>query len=285
MTPLISTDERDELLKNLVIPPRPDVLDKLMGLRQDPDITLQKLDDIINEDPALCVAMLKAANTPILGRGRHITSVHQAISLLGIKNVISLVSGLVLRTRLTAETPPALEQFWDGTLQIAMISSALCDRIVHVTDDCRSFALFHNCGMAIMLMRFPSYRRTLRLVEMASDDRVGLVEQELHGTRHDVVGYLVARSWNMPENFAKAILMQNDDTVMDTSPDAPLDHDGRMMVAVTRAARHVWRTLTPGKEDAGWEARKDEVLNYLGMSDVEFEDWVDAMHQELAVTA
>jgi HD-like signal output (HDOD) protein len=131
------------------------VLDKLMGLRKDPDITLQKLDDIINEDPALCVAMLKAANTPILGRGRHITSVHQAISLLGIKNVISLVSGLVLRTRLTAETPPALEQFWDGTLQIAMISSALCDRIVHVTDDCRSFALFHNCGMAIMLMRFP----------------------------------------------------------------------------------------------------------------------------------
>jgi HD-like signal output (HDOD) protein len=72
--------------------------------------------------------MLKAANTPILGRGRHITSVHQAISLLGVKNVISLVSGLVLRTRLTAETPPALEQFWDNTLQIAMISSALCDR-------------------------------------------------------------------------------------------------------------------------------------------------------------
>jgi HD-like signal output (HDOD) protein len=76
--------------------------------------------------------MLKAANTPILGRGRHITSMHQAISLLGVKNVISLVSGLVLRTRLTAETPPALEQFWDNTLQIAMISAALCDQIVHV---------------------------------------------------------------------------------------------------------------------------------------------------------
>ena len=107
MTPLISTDERDELLKNLVIPPRPDVLDKLLGLRNDPDVTLQKLGDIISEDLALCVAMLKAANTPILGRGRHITSIHQAISLLGVKNVVSLVSGLVLRTRLTAETPPA----------------------------------------------------------------------------------------------------------------------------------------------------------------------------------
>lgn len=284
MTPLISTDERDELLKNLVIPPRPDVLDKLSRLRNDPDVTLQKLDDIINEDLALCVAMLKAANTPILGRGRHITSIHQAISLLGVKNVISLVSGLVLRTQLTAETPPALEQFWDNTLQIAAISAALCDKIVHVPDDCQSFALFHSCGMAIMLMRFPGYIRTLRLVEMASDDRIGLVEQELHGTRHDVVGYLVARSWNMPENFAKAILMQNDDMVMATGPDAPLDHDGRMMVAVTRAARYVWRTLTPGKEDAGWDARKDEVLNYLGISDVEFEDWRDAMHEQLAAT-
>ncbi|MBV8680206.1 MAG: HDOD domain-containing protein [Aquitalea sp.] len=281
MTPLISTDERDELLKNLVIPPRPDVLDKLMGLRNDPDITLQKLDEVISSDPALCVAMLKAANTPILGRGRRIVSVHQAISLLGIKNVISLVSGLVLRTRLTGANPPALEQFWDNALHIAMISAALCDKIVHVPDDCQSFALFHSCGIAIMLMRFPTFGRTLRLTEMASDERIGLIEQELHGTRHDVVGYLVARSWNMPENFARAILMQNDDDVMDTSPDAPLDHDGRMMVAVARAARHVWRTLTPGKEDAGWDMRKVEVLNYLGMSDVEFEDWVDAIHQEL----
>jgi len=285
MTPLISTDERDELLKNLVIPPRPSVLDKLIGLRNDPDVTLQKLDDIISADPALCVAMLKAANTPILGRGRSIVSVHQAISLLGIKNVISLVSGLLLRTRLSGDTPPALEQFWDNAMQIAAISSSLCDKIVHVPDDCQSFALFHSCGMAIMLLRYPSYVRTLRLIEMASDERVGLIEQELHGTRHDVVGYLVARAWNMPENFARAILMQNDDDVMDTSPNATLDHDGRMMVAVTRAARHVWQTLIPGKEDAGWSVRKDEVLNYLGMSDVEFEDCVDAIHQELAISA
>ncbi len=282
MTPLISTDERDELLKNLVIPPRPHVLDELMRLKNDPDVTLQKLSDIISEDTALSVAMLKAANTPIVGRGRHITSISQAINLLGFKNVISLVSGLVLRTRLTGETPPALEQFWDASMQIAMISSALCDRIVHVPDDCQSFALFHNCGKAVLLMRFPTYVRTMRLTEMATDDRIGLVEQELHGTRHDVVGYLVARSWNMPEPFAKAILMQNDSTVMETGLDAPLDHDGRMMVAVTRAARHVWRTLTPGREDAGWDLRKSAVLDYLGMPEIEFEDWCDAMHQQLS---
>ena len=42
MTPLISTDERDELLKNLVIPPRPDVLDKLMVILREKNIRTLK---------------------------------------------------------------------------------------------------------------------------------------------------------------------------------------------------------------------------------------------------
>ncbi|HJV06412.1 MAG TPA: HDOD domain-containing protein [Chromobacteriaceae bacterium] len=282
MTTLIHPDERDQLLKNLVIPPRPGVLDKLMALRNDPDINLHKLGEIIAEDVALSAAMLKAANTPIIGRGRKIVSVQQALSLLGIKNVISLVSGLVLRTRLSQDSPPAIERFWERAMLQAMISAALCERIRVVPEDCQSFALFHGCGIAVMLMRYPGYERTLQLIAMASDDRIGKVEQELHGTRHDVVGYLVARAWNMPETFAKAILVQHDPDVFDTSEQGPLDHDGRMMVAVARASFNVWRTMTAGREDAGWEQRKAAVLDYLGLAETEFEDWRDEMHQRLA---
>jgi HD-like signal output (HDOD) protein len=277
----ISSEERDQLLKNLIIPPRPAILGKLMALRSDPDVNLQKVGEVIGEDLALSAAVLKAGNSPAFGRGRSLTSVPQALNLLGLQNIVGLLYGLVLRTHLAQNAAPAIEQFWDRASVIGAISAALCDYIHVPVSDCQSFALFHECGKVMMLMRYPNYARTLQLIDQATDDRVGRIEQELHGTRHDVVGYLVARVWNMPEPFAKAILLQHDDEVFATGEHSELDADGRMMVAVIRAALNVWRTMADSK-DAGWDRRKAAVLDCLGLTESEYEDWRDQMHARLA---
>ncbi|KIA80517.1 HDOD domain-containing protein [Chromobacterium amazonense] len=280
----LNEEQREKLLENLVIPPRPEILDRLQALRHDSESPLQELSELVGSDPALSIAMLKAANSPALGQGRKIQSIAQAINLLGVNNVINLASGLVLRSRLTQETPQALEVFWDKAMQLATVSSLLSERLAHVPDQCQSFALFHGCGIAILLMRQAGYARTLQLMELADDERICKVQQQLHGTDHTVVGYLVAKVWHMPENFARAILLQYDPHILDTGPDALLDHDGRMMVAVTRAAQHAWRTSLPGHEDPGWPQRQAAVLAYLGLDLVEFEDWRDHLHQQMAGT-
>ncbi|GGY18254.1 HDOD domain-containing protein [Paludibacterium paludis] len=281
MASLITDENRDQLLKNLVIPPRPDVLDQLTALRNDPDINLVKVARVIGDDVALSAAMMKAANTPVFSRGRKVTSVSQAISLLGVKNVVSLIGGIVLRTRLTGDAPACLEGFWEQAMMVAMISSALCDHIAHVPEDARSFALFHNCGVALMLMRYPGYERTLAMIEHAPDERISQIEHELHETSHDVVGFLVARAWNMPEAFCQAILLQYDPKVYQPAQSLPISHEGRMMIAIVRAATHVWRTRSPDRQDPGWSHRQQAVLAYLGLDATEYEDWRDAMHQRL----
>ncbi|UTH74789.1 HDOD domain-containing protein [Chromobacterium sp. IIBBL 290-4] len=282
MSTELSEIQRDQLLQNLVIPPRPEILDRLQALRNDSESPLQELSDIVTSDPALSIAMLKAANSPALGQGRKIQSISQAINLLGVNNVIHLASGLVLRSRLTQESPAALELFWERAMQVAAITGQLSERLTQAPDECQSFALFHACGIAILLMREPNYPRTLQLMEIADDIRACKVEQQLHGTDHAIVGYLVAKVWNMPENFARAIQVQYDPDVFHSGPGAPLDHDGRMMVAITRAALHIWRTATPGREDPGWPSRSAAVLAYLGLDLVEFEDWRDHLHQQMA---
>jgi HD-like signal output (HDOD) protein len=282
MNAIINTEDRDKLLKNLVIPPRPAVLDSLMALRDGSDINLQKIGNVIATDVALSAAILKAANSPAIQSGRHITSVSQAINLLGIKNVVNLVNGLVLRSRLTGKSPASIEQFWERAMLITMISSALCDHIGHTPEESPSYALFHGCGIALMLMRYPNYERTLQLIEMGNDDRIAKVEQELHGTCHAVVGYLVGLAWNMPESFCQAILLQHDPDVFNTSVPLPISLDERVTIAITRAATNVWRTLTPGNLDAGWSARSQAVLEIIGIDAVDFEDWRESMQHRLA---
>jgi HD-like signal output (HDOD) protein len=283
MNDTISAEERDQLLKNLVIPPRPSVLDSLMALRNDPDINLQKVGKVISADIALSAAILKAANSPVVRRGKRISSVSQAMNLLGLKNVISLISGLVLRSRLTDSAPPSIEIFWERAMQIAMINNALCEHLGNTPEDSSSYALFHGCGIALMLMRFSNFERTLQLIDMATDSRIPRVEQELHGSSHDVVGYLVGRAWNMPEPFCRAILLQYDPHVFDPEIELPIGQDERMMIALTRAATNVWLTQIPGNADAGWPELGESVLKMIGIDPVDFEDWRDHMHQCLAL--
>jgi HD-like signal output (HDOD) protein len=282
MDKVISQSERDALLKNLVIPPRPAVLDSLLALRNDPDISLQKIGAVLETDMALSVAVLKAANSPLVPRTRPIGSVQQAISLLGSKNVINLISGLVVRTHLTGAAPPSIELYWERAMVIAQICKALCDHIGHTPEDCPSYALFHSCGIALMLMRYQNFERTLQLIEMAPDDRVTRIEHELHGTSHDVVGYLVGRAWNMPEHFCQSILHQFDPDAFNPDAALPIDQEARLSIALTRAATNVWRTQTPGNVDAGWAEREESALRMLGIGRDEFDDWRDGMHHRLA---
>lgn len=268
-------------MRNLVIPPRPALLDQLTALRGNPDMNLVKVADLIATDIGLSAAILKAANSPVFGSRRTITSVQQAVSLLGTRNIISLVSGLLLRLSLTAESPPVIEQFWERTMQEASIAAALCERLGSPADECQSFTLFRSCGIAVMLMRNGKYERTLRLIGQAKDRQISKIEQEFHNTSHDVVGYLVARAWNMPEDFCQAILLQHNPELFAKSSAPLLDHDHMMMVAVARAAHYVWRTSTDHNGDSAWRERADEIISYLGMNTTEFDDWVDEMHDRM----
>lgn len=280
--PQFDADTTSELVRNLVIPPRPAIMNQLMALRSNPDMSLMDIADVIATDVGLSSAVLKAANSPFFGASRSLTSIHQAVSLLGVRNLLFLVQGLLLRLTLTSQMPPSIETFWERTMHEAATAAALCHRLGRPSEECQSFALFRSCGIAVMLMRYPNYERTMRLISQAQDRQVGKIEQEIHGTSHDVVGYLVGRTWLMPEDFNQAILLQHSPELFSADSDNQLlDHEHKMMVAVARAAQHVWRTSTDSKGDPGWKERSGELIAYLGMSTEEFEDWVDEMHDQI----
>lgn len=279
--PHFDQDTTAALVRNLVIPPRPALLDQLAALRNDPEMSLLDVAGLIATDIGLSAAILKAANSPLFGSQRNITSVQQAVSLLGTRNTITLVSGLLLRLALTAESPPAIEQFWERSMQEAAIAAALCERLGRPAEECQSFALFRSCGIAVLLMRDARYERTLRLIGQARDRQISKIEQEFHNTSHDIVGYLVARTWNMPEPFCQAILLQHQPELFQVGSEPLLDHEHMMMVAVARAAQYVWRTSTDHHGDGAWRERADDIVAYLGMDKTEFEDWVDGMHHQL----
>jgi hypothetical protein len=81
-------------LKGIAIPSRPQVLVQLENelTKDDPDPRV--IARLISGDVGLSAAVLKTVNSPFFGLSRRISSVAQAVSLLGMRSATQIVTGL-----------------------------------------------------------------------------------------------------------------------------------------------------------------------------------------------
>ena len=80
----------ENYLRNL--PVVPDVAAKILSIAEDKiEISFKELENIIIVDPGLSAKILKVANSALYARQKEIKTLQMAITLLGFKNIKSLV--------------------------------------------------------------------------------------------------------------------------------------------------------------------------------------------------
>jgi len=203
-------DEAERIVRELGIPPCPTILTRLMAeMRQDePDF--RKIAALISSDVGLAAAMLKTVNSPFFGLRTKATSVQQAISLLGLKNVIQIVTGSLLRMAFP-EGGEALDAYWERSAGIAQVAARLARPLAGLDrDEVYTFALFRDCGIPLMLRKYPPYADFLVEEEVTANRPVTQVEQILFKMDHARVGSQLAATWLLPEDLSEAILYHHD---------------------------------------------------------------------------
>jgi HD-like signal output (HDOD) protein len=93
----METGDCESMLRELAIPPRPEVVMVLFEeVRTDaPD--LNRIVKAIVADPGISVGMLRSANSPFFSLSRKVLSVPQAVKVRGLKHVANIAHGLALR--------------------------------------------------------------------------------------------------------------------------------------------------------------------------------------------
>ena len=83
------------LLENInAIPPLPESVQEVERVYNNPDSTLEDMQQAIEKDPLLTASILRIVNSPMYGVSRTITNVLQAISLLGKGTVVGSTKDL-----------------------------------------------------------------------------------------------------------------------------------------------------------------------------------------------
>jgi putative nucleotidyltransferase with HDIG domain len=178
---------------------------RMEALLADPGTPAEQLLGVVEADPALAVAVIRAANAA--GGGRAVTSIPVALQALGREELAAIVE-----ERSTIDyfqyvagwrQPPEHQRLHGIATQRA---AGLIARARH-RDDADALlvgALLHDIGKLVLEQAYPSYPDGVHGEASTPDGRVRS-EQAALGLDHAVVGGVILRRWDMPEEIAAMV--------------------------------------------------------------------------------
>jgi HD-like signal output (HDOD) protein len=284
MSEELTSDQIQQALQGISVPPQPQIMVDLQMEQYMPDPDLAVIARLISQDPGLSGALLKIVNSAHYGLTNQIASIQRAVNLLGSRSIINLINAQSIKGEMSDETIVTLNRFWDTAQDVAMTSLTLAKRIGSQTaDEAYALGLFHDCGIPLMLKRFPNYMEVLEdaYAKAGPDCRVVDTENRTFQTNHSVVGYYTAKSWRLPAHVSEAIANHHNALAIfkdDSCRNATLKN----LLAPLKMAEHVcesYRVLGNQSEDHEWGLVGPLVLDYVGLSEYDFENLKESIRE------
>ena len=112
---------------SLILPTLPAIALKVRKAADDPEINLNAMADVIAQDPSLSARMIKISNSAFMGRTVKVSSVGQAVTRIGLRQIKNIATALAMeqlfvsKNELVAEY---LKREWEKTVEIVANSMA-----------------------------------------------------------------------------------------------------------------------------------------------------------------
>lgn len=163
----------------------------------------------ISDDAGLYGAVLQVVNSPYFGLKVTVTSIKQAVMLLGLSRVFSVVRSAALSSSLGEFK--GLERFWDSSVEVAKLSAFIAQDITDESPgDAYTLGMLHDVGVPLMMLAFPRYRRVLLAAIENGSPSIPNEEMISFGCHRYHVGHQLAEKWFLPNYISQAILFQFD---------------------------------------------------------------------------
>ncbi|EFM0832904.1 HDOD domain-containing protein [Campylobacter jejuni] len=206
-------DMNELLLKSVeVLPPLPDTVSKLRKYvsEANSNIETMKVAEIISSDPLMTAKLLQLANSPYYGFTREITTINQVITLLGVGNIINIVTADSIRDNFKIDVSP----YGLNTQNFLKTCNEEATFIANWLND-EDKKLSHLLVPCVMLLRLGIVIFSNFLIQNHKDkdflaflnksENLALAENEFLGVDHiSFLGFLLHR-WNFDDVLIESI--------------------------------------------------------------------------------
>lgn len=196
-------DKYESYLKNL--PVIPEVATRIMRIAEDKlDISFKELEEIIKVDPGLTIKILRIANSALYARQREIKSLQMAITLLGFKNIKSLVLLVTASNTFARYKKTAFYQsFWKHSILSAFLAKHIALRCNKKEQSEEVFlcALLHSIGRVAFFNSDQEKYQSIIVEAESSGLDLEKLEKEAYGVDHKELGASILEGWNFPDLY------------------------------------------------------------------------------------
>ena len=190
------------------LPSLPHILLKLIEVCNQKEAGIKDLAQVINMDPSISERVLRLVNSASYSLKHNVTSVDQALLLLGmdaVKNIALSASIYQVFNKTKGSLAFNVKLFWWHSLNCGVVARIMAQKLKYPSPDEAFLAgLLHDIGKLVLLVNFRE--EYTKILESANRQTSLLLKGELKlGDTHSAIGAWLIGRWNMRSFIPDAI--------------------------------------------------------------------------------
>lgn len=191
------------------VPSLPSLYAELVELLHRDEAGMGEVARLMRRDLGMASQVLKLANSGQFGSNRAVVDIGQAVAMLGVDSLKSLVLFRGLISSFESPSPQGLdlEQLWFHSFQVAMgvRKLAALEGETHLTDLAFSVGLLHDIGLVVLAT--DPVGRYEGILQQAQASRIPLavLEHDTYGVDHAQIGAHLLNLWGLPPAFCRPV--------------------------------------------------------------------------------
>jgi diguanylate cyclase (GGDEF)-like protein len=190
------------------LPGAPGVALRVVQLNQRDDVDVGELAAVLSQDPVLVARLLRTANSGMFGLPREVSSVRQAVMVLGLRTVNLLALSFSAVAIASGNSPPGFDYrgFWTQSLATALGARRIAERrLPALKDEAFLAGMLADIGRLLLAERLPARYAPVCERLAVTGDPVHEVEEQLLGVSHMAIGRALLERWDLPAMVTAAV--------------------------------------------------------------------------------
>lgn len=190
------------------LPTMPHIATLVMKKVADPNASARDLHKIISGDPALASKILKIANSAFYGCTRNISTLTDAIVILGFNTIRSLAIAAATQKLFRKGRMRLVDKLlWEHSIGVAIAARTVAKKVrFPKAEEAFLAGLLHDIGKIVLDVNIPEkFMRIVQEVYNNPGTTFMEAEQEMLGFDHTEVGYMVVHKWKFADSMEEAV--------------------------------------------------------------------------------